>query len=71
MRQQSGVSAASRRDAVSAQASYPTNGRALTDDAASHCPCDSNDPGRFTEDGLKPLTDMLAEFPYVGATHGG
>jgi hypothetical protein len=50
------------------QASYPTNGRALTDDAVAHF-LSLLTNGKVTGDGLKPHTDMLAEFPYVGPPH--
>ena len=49
-------------------ASYPTNGRTLTDDAGAHfITLLSN--GKVTGDGLHPHTDLLADFPYVGAPH--
>jgi hypothetical protein len=49
-------------------ASYPSNGRALTDDAVAHfLPVLTN--GKVTGDGLRPHTDLLAEFPYVGPPH--
>lgn len=49
-------------------ASYPSNGRALTDDAVAHFLSVLTN-GKVTGDGLKPHTDLLAEFPYVGAPH--
>jgi hypothetical protein len=50
------------------EASYPTNGRALTDDVETYfLPVLTN--GKVTGDGLKPHTDLLAEFPYAGAPH--
>ncbi|HEY5426665.1 MAG TPA: DUF4331 family protein [Candidatus Tumulicola sp.] len=49
-------------------ASYPTNGRALTDDAVAHFLSVLTD-GKVTGDGLHPHTDLLAEFPYVGPPH--
>ena len=49
-------------------ASYPSNGRALTDDAVAHFLTVLSN-GKVTGDGLKPHTDLLAEFPYVGAPH--
>jgi hypothetical protein len=50
------------------EASYPTNGRALTDDVEAYfLPVLTN--GKVTGDGLKPHTDLLAEFPYVGPPH--
>jgi hypothetical protein len=50
------------------QASYPTNGRALTDDAVAHFLTVLTN-GKVTGDGLTPHTDLLAEFPYVGSPH--
>jgi hypothetical protein len=50
------------------QASYPSNGRALTDDAAAHFLTVLSN-GKVTGDGLRPHTDLLAEFPYVGLPH--
>jgi hypothetical protein len=49
-------------------ASYPTNGRALTDDAAGHFLTVLTN-GKVTGDGLHPHTDLLVEFPYVGSPH--
>jgi hypothetical protein len=50
------------------QQSYPTNGRALTDDVVAHfAPLITN--GRVKGDGVLPHTDLLAEFPYVGLPH--
>jgi hypothetical protein len=50
------------------QASYPSNGRALTDDVVAHfIPVLTN--GKITGDGVAPHTDLLAEFPYVGPPH--
>ncbi len=49
-------------------ASYPTNGRALTDDAVAHFLAVLTN-GKVTGDGLKPHTDLLVEFPYVGPPH--
>jgi hypothetical protein len=50
------------------EASYPTNGRALTDDVEAYfLPVLTN--GKVTGDGLKPHGDLLAEFPYVGPPH--
>lgn len=50
------------------EVSYPTNGRALTDDVEAYfLPVLTN--GKVTGDGLKPHTDLLAEFPYVGPPH--
>ena len=50
------------------QASYPSNGRALTDDAVVHFLTVLTN-GKVTGDGLRPHTDLLAEFPYVGPPH--
>lgn len=50
-------------------ATYPSNGRALTDDAAAHFLTVLTN-GKVTGDGLRPHTDLLAEFPYVGRPHG-
>lgn len=50
------------------QALYPSNGRALTDDAAGHFLSVLTN-GKVTGDGLRPHTDLLAEFPYVGPPH--
>lgn len=48
--------------------SYPSNGRLLTDDVELYfLPMVTN--GRIKGDGLKPHTDLLAEFPYVGPPH--
>lgn len=49
-------------------ASYPSNGRALTDDAVAHILSVLSN-GKVTSDGLRPHTDLLAEFPYVGPPH--
>ncbi len=50
------------------EASYPSNGRALTDDVEAYfLPVLTN--GKVTGDGLKPHSDLLAEFPYVGPPH--
>jgi Domain of unknown function (DUF4331) len=51
-----------------APAKYPTNGRALTDDAVAHFLTVLTD-GKVTGDGLKPHADLLAEFPFVGPPH--
>ncbi len=49
-------------------ASYPTNGRALTDDVEAYfLPVLTN--GKVTGDGVKPHSDLLVEFPYVGPPH--
>ena len=50
-------------------ASYPKNGRSLTDDVVDYfLPLLTN--GKVTQDGVGPHTDLLAEFPYVGWPHG-
>jgi hypothetical protein len=50
------------------EASYPSNGRAVTDDVEAYfLPVLTN--GKVTGDGVKPHTDLLAEFPYVGPPH--
>jgi hypothetical protein len=49
-------------------ASYPTNGRALTDDASAHFLSVLTN-GKVTEDGVHPHADLLAEFPFVGPPH--
>jgi len=49
-------------------ASYPANGRTLTDDAIDvFLPILTN--GRVTRDNVRPHTDLLGSFPYVGAPH--
>jgi hypothetical protein len=49
-------------------ASYPTNGRTLTDDAIdAFLPILTN--GKVTRDNVGPHTDLLTSFPYVGAPH--
>lgn len=48
--------------------SYPSNGRSLTDDVELYfLPMVTN--GKIKGDGLKPHTDLLAEFPYLGPPH--
>jgi hypothetical protein len=49
-------------------ASYPANGRALTDDAGGHFIRVLTN-GKLTGDGLHPHTDFLADFPYLGHPH--
>jgi Domain of unknown function (DUF4331) len=49
-------------------AGYPRNGRALTDDVADYFLALFTN-GKVTDDGLGPHTDLLNEFPYVGAPH--
>ena len=49
-------------------ASYPTNGRLLTDDVIdAFLPILTN--GKVREDKVGPHRDLLAEFPYVGPPH--
>jgi hypothetical protein len=49
-------------------ASYPANGRTLTDDAIDvFLPILTN--GKVTGDNVGPHKDLLASFPYVGAPH--
>jgi len=49
-------------------ASYPVNGRALTDDVVDFfLPLLTN--GAVTQDKVGPHKDLLAAFPYVGAPH--
>jgi hypothetical protein len=49
-------------------ASYPANGRTLTDDAIDvFLPILTN--GKVTRDNVGPHTDLLTSFPYVGAPH--
>jgi hypothetical protein len=54
----------------SRQASYPSNGRALTDDAGAYFLSVLKN-GKVTGDGLwpRPHNDLLAEFRYVGPQH--
>jgi hypothetical protein len=49
-------------------ASYPTNGRALTDDAIDVFLAILTN-GKVTGDNVGPHTDLLTSFPYVGAPH--
>jgi hypothetical protein len=49
-------------------ASYPRNGRTLTDDAADHYLTVFTN-GRVTGDMVGPHSDLLAEFPYLGPPH--
>jgi hypothetical protein len=50
------------------QASYPNNGRALTDDASGDFLAVLTN-GKLTSVGVPPHRDLLAEFPYVGPPH--
>ena len=49
-------------------ASFPTNGRTLTDDAADAFLAVLTN-GRLTEDKVGPHGDLLDEFPYLGSPH--
>ena len=46
-------------------ASFPANGRTLTDDAGDAFLAILTN-GKVTKDGVGPHSDLLAEFPYVG-----
>ncbi|MGA9946320.1 MAG: DUF4331 family protein [Candidatus Cybelea sp.] len=50
------------------QASYPSNGRALTDDVVAHFLSVLTN-GKVTGDAIEPHRDLLVEFPYVGPPH--
>jgi hypothetical protein len=50
-------------------ASYPKNGRALTDDVQDGFLAILTN-GKVTTDGIGPHGDLLAEFPYLGLPHG-
>jgi hypothetical protein len=49
-------------------ASFPSNGRTLTDDAADGFLAVLTN-GKLTGDGVGPHIDLLAEFPYMGPPH--
>jgi hypothetical protein len=49
-------------------ASFPANGRTLTDDAGDAFLAILTN-GKVTEDRVGPHSDLLAEFPYVGPPH--
>ncbi|HWZ70435.1 MAG TPA: DUF4331 family protein [Casimicrobiaceae bacterium] len=49
-------------------ASFPHNGRTLTDDAFDSFICVMTN-GKVTEDKVGPHPDLLTEFPYVGPPH--
>jgi hypothetical protein len=51
-------------------ASYPVNGRSLTDDAIDVFLAILTN-GKVTRDNVGHHTDLLASFPYVGAPHKG
>jgi hypothetical protein len=50
------------------RASFPTNGRTLTDDAVDHFFTILTN-GKLTSDGVGPHSDLLDEFPYLGPPH--
>ncbi|TAZ35438.1 DUF4331 domain-containing protein [Rhizobium ruizarguesonis] len=50
-------------------ASFPENGRSLTDDAADAFMAILTN-GKLTGDGVGPHADLLREFPYLGPPHG-
>jgi Domain of unknown function (DUF4331) len=54
---------------VARPASYPANGRALTNDASGHFLAVLTN-GKLNSVGVPPHTDLLAEFPYVAPPHG-
>jgi hypothetical protein len=49
-------------------ASFPANGRTLTDDAGDAFLAILTN-GKITKDGVGPHVDLLAEFPYLGPPH--
>ncbi len=49
-------------------ASFPDNGRTLTDDAVDFFLATLTN-GKVTEDKAGPHSDLLAEFPYLGPPH--
>jgi hypothetical protein len=49
-------------------ASFPSNGRTLTDDAGDAFVAIFTN-GKMTEDKVGPHSDLLPEFPYVGPPH--
>ena len=49
-------------------ASYPQNGRALTDDVQDYFLSILSN-GKVTTDGVGPHRDLLADFPYLGPPH--
>jgi hypothetical protein len=53
---------------VTRQASYPDNGRALTDDASGQFLAVLTN-GKLQSVGVPPHKDLLAQFPYVGPPH--
>jgi hypothetical protein len=53
------------RDPAKVAASFPSNGRTLTDDAGDAFVAVLTN-GKVTKDGVGPHSDLLAEFPYLG-----
>ena len=53
---------------ASCKASFPGNGRALTDDVADYFVSILSN-GKVKEDKVGPHSDLIAEFPYMGAPH--
>ena len=51
-------------------ASFPRNGRTLTDDAGDAFLAVFTN-GKVTEDKVGPHGDLLVEFPYLGPPHDG
>ena len=51
-------------------ASYPDNGRALSDDVVDGFLAILTN-GKVTGDRIGPHGDLLAEFPYLGPPHNG
>jgi hypothetical protein len=49
-------------------ASYPNNGRTLTDDVSDHFLTILTN-GKVTTDRVGPHSDLLSEFPYLGPPH--
>jgi hypothetical protein len=49
-------------------ASYPNNGRTLTDDVLDHFLTILTN-GKVTTDGIGAHSDLLTEFPYLAAPH--
>jgi hypothetical protein len=49
-------------------ASFPANGRTLTDDAGDAFLAILTN-GKVTKDGVEAHNDLLAEFPYLGPPH--
>jgi hypothetical protein len=49
-------------------AAYPRNGRKPTDDVADYFIALFTN-GKVTRDNVGPHSDLLAEFPYLGAPH--